>query len=63
MKAVSFKYSLPSHLLVGAVANRWPGVMFQNFASVQLRDVEEPELLGPHWVKLKPRLAGICWTV
>ena len=29
-------------------------------ARCALRDVDEPELPGPDWVRVRPRLAGIC---
>lgn len=60
MKALTFAYSIPRYLLTGALADRMPRVLFSGLAPVQLREVPEPELPGPDWVKIRPRLAGLC---
>jgi threonine dehydrogenase-like Zn-dependent dehydrogenase len=60
LKALSFKYSIPRYLLTGLLDRRWPGILFSNLAPVQLREVPEPVLPGPAWVKIKPRLSGLC---
>lgn len=60
MKALSFTYSIPRYLLTGALARWWPGLVTSPLAPVQLRDIPEPALPGPDWVKLRPRLAGLC---
>jgi threonine dehydrogenase-like Zn-dependent dehydrogenase len=57
---LTFEYSVPRYLLTGAVDRRWPGVLFSGIAPVQLRDIPEPVLPGPEWVKIKPRVAGLC---
>jgi threonine dehydrogenase-like Zn-dependent dehydrogenase len=60
MKALTFEYSIPRYLLTGALVKRWPQVLFSNLAPAQVRDIPEPQLLGEEWVKIKPRLAGLC---
>ena len=60
MKALTFEYSIPKYLLTGALCDRYPQVLSSNLAPVQVREVEEPELPGPDWVKVKPRLTGFC---
>ncbi len=60
MKALTFEYNLPKYLLTGALDRRWPRVLFSNIAPVQMREIPEPELPGPDWVKIRPRLAGLC---
>lgn len=60
MKALTFEYSVPRYLLTGMLDRRWPGVVFSSLAPVALRDVPEPTLPGAEWVKVKPRLAGLC---
>ena len=60
MKALTFEYSIPRYLLTGAMVKRMPKVLFSGLAPVQLREVPEPSLPGPDWVKIKPRLAGLC---
>jgi L-iditol 2-dehydrogenase len=60
MKALTFNYSIPKYLLTGVLAPRWPDVIFSSWSLTGVREVPEPPLLGPHWVKIKPRLAGLC---
>lgn len=60
MKALTFEYSIPKYLLTGALCNLRPQVLYSPLAPVQMRQVEEPSLPGPEWVKVKPRLSGFC---
>jgi L-iditol 2-dehydrogenase len=60
MKALTFDYTIPRYLLTGALSDRWPQVLTSSIAPMQVREVEEPVLLGPDWVKVKPRLSGFC---
>lgn len=60
MKALTFEYNIPKYLMTGALDRWWPGILFSNVAPVQLREIPEPELPGPDWVKIRPRLAGLC---
>ena len=60
MKALTFEFSIPKYLLTGALCDRRPQVLTSALAPVQVREVEEPGLLGPDWVKLRPKLSGFC---
>ncbi len=60
MKALTFEYNIPKYLLTGMLAHRRPGVIFSRLAPVQLRETPEPSLPGDEWVKIRPRLAGLC---
>jgi L-iditol 2-dehydrogenase len=60
MKALTFDYTIPTYLLTGALSDRWPQVLYSKIAPAQIREVDEPELPGPDWVKVKPRLSGLC---
>jgi L-iditol 2-dehydrogenase len=60
MKALTFNYNIPKYLLTGVLARRWPDVIFSSWALTGVREVPEPPLLGPHWVKIRPRLSGLC---
>ena len=60
MKALTFKYDIPRYLLTGMLDRRWPRVLFSPIAPVQLREVPEPRLLGDEWVKIRPRISGLC---
>ncbi len=60
MKALVFEYNIPKYLLTGLLARRWPKVLYSRLAPAGIREVEEPRLPGPEWVKIKPRLSGFC---
>ena len=60
MKAITFEYNIPQYLLTGALVGRWPKVLFTPLAPVKLREVPEPALPGPEWVKVRPRISTIC---
>ena len=60
MKALTFEYSIPRYLLTGFLCDRWPQVLYSRMAPVRMREVQEPRLPGPEWVKIKPRISGLC---
>jgi len=60
MKALTFEYSIPKYLLTGALCDRRPEVLTSRLAPARVREVEEPGLPGPDWVKVRPKLAGFC---
>jgi threonine dehydrogenase-like Zn-dependent dehydrogenase len=60
MKALTFNYSIPKYLLTGALSRRWPQVIFSSWSLTGVREVPEPGLPGAHWVKIRPKLAGLC---
>jgi L-iditol 2-dehydrogenase len=60
MKALTFEYSIPRYLITGALSGRHPQVLTASWALAKVREVEEPGLRGPQWVKIKPRLSGLC---
>jgi len=60
VKALTFKYNIPKYLLTGALAAKWPQVLRSSLAPVQLREVPDPELPAQDWVKIKPRISGLC---
>ncbi len=60
MQALSFEYNIPKYLLTGALVKRWPRVLFSPIAPVRLREVPDPVLPGPRWVKVRPRISTIC---
>lgn len=43
-----------------AAAKRVSGLDTSHFSPLQLEEVSEPELPTPQWVRVRPRLAGIC---
>ncbi|MFN2608785.1 MAG: zinc-binding dehydrogenase [Acidimicrobiales bacterium] len=59
MRALVFERSLPRYAaarLAGAVA---PG-LGSRVGPLSLSDIHEPDLPGPGWHRVRPRLAGIC---
>src|SRR2546428_759993 len=60
MRALEFRRSVPRYIAVRALAPRFPGVATSAIAPLHLADRPEPELPGPGWVRVRPRLAGIC---
>lgn len=63
MKALTFNFSIsdaPKYLLTNILARKHKRVLNSSWALAQLRDVPEPDLRGPDWVKIRPRLSGIC---
>jgi threonine dehydrogenase-like Zn-dependent dehydrogenase len=60
MKAITFEYKIPQYLLTGALVGKWPGVLFSPLAPTRLRQVPDPVLPGPQWVKVRPRISTIC---
>ena len=62
MKAVQFTFSFPRYGL-GLALGRWfPAILWSGLSCTVMREVPEPSLPAPDWVKIKTRLAGICGT-
>ena len=59
MTQLVFRRSVPRFLAARAVGERVP-VMAQALAPLALEDQDPPPLPGPAWVRVRPRLAGIC---
>jgi L-iditol 2-dehydrogenase len=63
MKAIRYNFSIPNYLAVRA-ADRLPLPILDSGRIPGLSEIEaEPKPLpGPEWLRLKPRLCGICGT-
>ncbi|HEX6547471.1 MAG TPA: zinc-binding dehydrogenase [Candidatus Dormibacteraeota bacterium] len=59
MLALEFVRSVPRYALVRAAGGR-PEVATGPLSSLRLADVPSPPLPGPDWVRVFPRVAGIC---
>jgi threonine dehydrogenase-like Zn-dependent dehydrogenase len=59
MKALVFDRK-PVRYAAGALAGAFRPGTGARFGPLELRDIEPPELPGPDWVRVRPRLAGIC---
>jgi threonine dehydrogenase-like Zn-dependent dehydrogenase len=59
VKALRFERNLPRYAAAAAAGRLVPGGGAR-VGPLALRDIDPPELPGPDWVYVKPRLAGIC---
>ena len=59
MKALVFARK-PARYAAAVVAGRLAPGRGAKVGPLSLRDVDPPELPGPDWVRLRPRLSGIC---
>lgn len=59
MKALVFERKVAKYA-AAAVAGRFSAGRGATVGPLTLKDVDEPELPGPEWVRVRPRLSGIC---
>jgi len=59
MLALTFSRSVPRYAIVRASGGR-PEVATSSLSPLALGDIEEPELPAGGWLKVYPRVAGIC---
>lgn len=62
MQAVQFNFTYPRYGLGLALGHWFPSVLWSGASCTVMREVPEPSLPGPDWVKVKTRLGGICGT-
>ena len=60
MKALLFERSLPRLAAARLAATLSSSGSAARVGPLRLTDVDEPELPGPDWHRIRPRLAGIC---
>jgi L-iditol 2-dehydrogenase len=60
LRAIRFHFRPARYLLTRAVSRRLPALGAGRLGFVRLDRVEPAELPGPDWVRLQPRLSGIC---
>ena len=60
MKAIVFAAPIPIYLLTLAAGALSKGLLVGPHACTRYRDVEEPTLPSPEWVRVRTRLGGIC---
>jgi threonine dehydrogenase-like Zn-dependent dehydrogenase len=58
--AVQCVKSIPAWLVLKGLGHRLPILYTNPFSLTRLRDVPEPKLPTPHWVRVRPLLSGIC---
>ena len=59
MKALRFERNVPRYAAAVAAGRVMPGGGAR-VGPLRLRDIDPPELPGPDWVRIRPRLSGIC---
>jgi threonine dehydrogenase-like Zn-dependent dehydrogenase len=62
MKAIRFNVTIPRYALGKIAGAVHPSLYWSGISCLSYKDVPEPELPGPEWVKVHTRLAGICGT-
>lgn len=60
MRALLYRKSVPRYLLMRAGAKRIRNLDTGRFSPLQLEEVPEPDLHSPEWIRVKPRLSGVC---
>lgn len=60
MRALEYYRSLPRYLAARTLAGRLPALAAGSAAPLRLVSRAEPQLPGNDWVRVAPRLAGIC---
>lgn len=60
MKAIQFTTTIPRYALGLSVRKVAPALLWRGIACVGMRDIAEPVLPTPEWVKIRTRLGGIC---
>jgi threonine dehydrogenase-like Zn-dependent dehydrogenase len=59
VKALRFERSLPRYAAARVASSVAPG-LGARVGPLSLADVDPPEMPGPDWVRVRPRLSGIC---
>ncbi|MGC8828985.1 MAG: zinc-dependent alcohol dehydrogenase [Verrucomicrobiia bacterium] len=59
-KAIVFKKSVARWLLVRLVSPYFAGIAYSRLGCIGFREVEEPRLVDEGWVRIQPKLSGIC---
>lgn len=60
MKAIGLQLEMPRVLLTQLLGRAWTGAYLSSFSPLRVFDIPHPELEHPRWVRVRPRLSGIC---
>lgn len=60
MKAIYVDKNIPRMLLVKVLKPIWPGVVFSSLSPSRFADLPDSPLPGPHWLRVRNRMCGIC---
>jgi threonine dehydrogenase-like Zn-dependent dehydrogenase len=60
VRAIYFDKDIPRSLLVKVLKPVWRDVVFSSLSPSQFRNLLEPELPGPRWLRVENKQCGIC---
>jgi threonine dehydrogenase-like Zn-dependent dehydrogenase len=60
MKALQFVDSIPHYVISKAIGTFYPPIFYSPLSCLRYREVPEPKLPGPEWIKIKVKYGGIC---
>ncbi len=60
MQAIQYVKSIPRYMTARFLGKYVDGLYTSAISCVRLTEIAEPQLLTPEWVKIRPRLSGIC---
>ena len=60
MKALVYRKSIPRYAALKLLGRRFRGIYTSGVSPVGLREIPEPSLPSPDWVRIAPTLSGIC---
>jgi threonine dehydrogenase-like Zn-dependent dehydrogenase len=60
MKAIGLSLEIPRVIFTMLLGRFWKGVYFSPLSPLKMFDIPRPKLEHPHWVRVRPRLSGIC---
>ncbi len=62
MRTIYVDKNIPRMFLVQTLRSVWPGVVWSSLSSSHIVDLDEPQLPGPGWLRLRNIQCGICAT-
>jgi threonine dehydrogenase-like Zn-dependent dehydrogenase len=60
VKAIGLNIEIPRIVLTKVLGSVWKGVHFSRISPLRMFDIPRPGLENPNWVRVRPRLSGIC---
>jgi L-iditol 2-dehydrogenase len=60
LRAIYFEKDVPRALVVKALRQVWPGVVYSPISPTRFVEMPSPPLPGPRWLRVKNRQCGIC---
>jgi threonine dehydrogenase-like Zn-dependent dehydrogenase len=60
VKALQFVDSVPRYVMSKALGTFYPPIFYGPLSCLRYREVPEPKLPGPEWIKIRVKYAGIC---